>query len=111
MGKVNHRSDTAINRIKSYMEQKDIRSCYYHIGRTTNQSIFFISDVIPITQKYILEEHLDSVGNPYIIKNPKLIKDLEKKLLRILAYENSNPNYFRQHITNVKKYLIKEINN
>lgn len=73
MGKVNHRDTAGIERMKSYMAQKDMRNCYYHIGRTTNKSIFFISDAIPITEKYILEEHLDSVGNPYVIKNPKLI--------------------------------------
>ncbi len=27
---------------------------------------------------------------------------------RILSWENSNPNYFRQHITDVKNYLIAE---
>ena len=34
---------------------------------------------------------------------------LYKKLLKILAFENSNPNYFRQHITDVKKYLLDEL--
>ena len=62
VGKVNHRDEVAINRINSYInrDRRDIRSCFYHIGRTTNKSIFFITDVIPITSKYILEEHLGS---------------------------------------------------
>lgn len=51
---------------------RDLRSCYYHLGRTTNMPIFFISDAIPITDKYILEEHKGSDNNPYVIKNPIL---------------------------------------
>ena len=51
-----------------------IRSCYYHLGRTTSKSIFFISDAIPITDKYILSEHLASNDTPYIIKNSVLLK-------------------------------------
>ena len=51
VGKVNHRDDKAMERIKSFMNKptRDLRCCYYHIGRTTNKSIFFISDAIPIT--------------------------------------------------------------
>lgn len=109
MGKVNHRDEAGMSRINKFMSQSDIRGCYYHIGRTTNKSIFFVSDAIPVTDKYILEEHLDKVGNPYIIKNPNLISELQKKLVRILAFENSSPNYFRQHITDVKKYLLGEL--
>lgn len=111
MGKWNHRDISGINRINSFINRpkSDIRSCYYHVGRTTNKSIFFISDAIPITEKYILEEHLDINKNPYIIKNPKLIEELQRKLRKILSFENSKPNYFRQHITDVKKYLLREL--
>lgn len=112
VGKVNHRDDSAMSRIISFMNKptRDLRSCYYHIGRTTNKSIFFISDVIPITDKYILEEHLGSNKKPYIIKNPNLLYELRYKLNRILNFEATNNNYFRQHITDVKKYLIEELN-
>lgn len=109
VGKVNHRDEIALNRIKTYMNFKDIRGCYYHIGRTTNKSIFFISDVIPITEKYILEEHFGADHKHYIIKNPKLIYELEQKLKRLLSWENKNPNYFRQHISAIKKYLLTEL--
>jgi len=46
----------------------------------------------------------------YIIKNPKLVAELERKLLRILSVENSKNNSFRQHITNIKNYLLSELN-
>lgn len=109
VGKVNHRDEKSLDRINTYMNYKDIRGCYYHIGRTTNKSIFFISDVIPITDKYILEKHLGSDEQHYILKNHKLISALETKLKRILSWENANPNSFRQHITDVKKYLLDEL--
>jgi len=111
MGIVGHRNQTALDRINTFLAltDDDIRSCYYHIGRTTNRSIFFISDAFPIIEKYIEEEHLDINKNHYIIKNKPLIAELERKLFRILTYENAKPNHFRQHITDIKKYLIDEI--
>jgi hypothetical protein len=113
MGKYNHREPEQIKRLNFYLDlpERDIRSCYYHIGRTTTKSIFFISDAIPITDKYILEEHLGADEKHFVIKNPNLINELERKLKRILSDENSSPNKYRQHITDVKKHLINEINN
>lgn len=111
VGKVNHRDSKAMERIESYMNKpnRDLRSCYYHLGRTTSKSIFFISDAIPITDKYILSEHLASNDTPYIIKNPVLLESLNYKLNRILNFEATNHNYFRQHITDIKESLIKEL--
>ena len=111
VGKVNHRNKKEMNRIYNYMSQKDIRGAYYHIGRTTNKSIFFISDCVPLTEKYILEPHNDINGNPFIIKNPKLISELNKKIKRILNWENGKPNYFRQRITDINNYLLNELKN
>ena len=109
MGAVSHRSENAMKRIRQYLayEDADIRSCFYHLGRTTTRSIFFISDAFPITDNYIEECHLGYNDVHYIIKNHILISELERKLFRILAYENANPNYFRQRITDVKKYLLQ----
>lgn len=39
-----------------------------------------------------------------------LISELERKLFRILSVENSNQNFFRQHITDVKLHLLEELN-
>lgn len=111
VGKVNHRDQEGMNRIRFFMSRpdRDLRSCYYHIGRTTNKSIFFISDTIPIIDKYILEEHLGADLNPYVIKNPILLSELQYKLNRILNFEASKQNYFRQHITDIKNHLIAEL--
>lgn len=111
IGNWNHRNEIAKKRITSYINLPDsnIASCYYHLGRTTTKSIFFISDVIPITEKYIEREYLGYDSQLYVIKNPNLIKELKRKLARIIYYEDKNPNYFRQHITDIKRYLIEEL--
>lgn len=111
MGNFHHRTEQQIERLNFYLNlpKRDIRSCYYHVGRTTNKSIFFISDAVPITEKYIAEEHLDINKHHFVIKNPKLIAELQRKLFRVLAIENSKPNCFRQHITDIKKFLLSEL--
>ncbi len=110
VGNLNHRTSEQVDRIHRYMsyEDRDIRSCYYHIGRTTTMSIFFISDAIPICDKYIEREYTFG-GAPYVIKNPVLIAELERKLFRILSIEKSRPNKFRQKITSVKKRILDEL--
>lgn len=56
----NHRDGRAIERINTYLSypENDLRSCYYHIDKTITKSIFFISDVIPITEDYIERDYL-----------------------------------------------------
>lgn len=93
------------------MKKKDIRSCFYHIGNTDIKSIFFISDAVPITDKYIEREYKDKTNKIHIVKNKVLLAELEYKLGRILQFEKSKPNYFRQHITDLKNYLIEELEN
>ena len=111
VGNWEHRDEKAKARIMSYLESdtRHIRSCFYHLGKTTTKSIFFISDVIPITDKYIAREYLGYNAQIYIIKNKHLIAELERKLKRILSYEAVNKNYFRQHITDIKNYLLQEL--
>lgn len=114
MGNWNHRDENAQKRILGYMgrDNSDIRSCFYHVGNTDIKSIFFISDIIPITEKYIDREYLHNITkSQYVIKNKKLISELIRKALRILSWENAHPNFYRQHITDIKNYLIEEINN
>ena len=111
VGNYNHRNNEAKARIHRYLnrDSADIASCFYHIGNTNEKSIFFISDAVPITDKYIEREYLNKTKRIHIIKNKVLLQSLEDKLKRILTYENSNPNYFRQHITAIKEYLINEL--
>ena len=112
VGNYEHRNEQAKERIQKFMQynKKDIRSCFYHIGHTNEKSIFFISDVVPITDKYIDREYLNPSKKIHIVKNKVLLADLEYKLRRILTYEKNYPNFFRQHITDIKNYLIKELN-
>lgn len=112
VGNYEHRNEQAKKRIQKFMQynKKDIRSCFYHIGNTNEKSIFFISDVVPITDKYIDREYLNQSKKIHIVKNKILLADLEYKLRRILTYEKNNPNFFRQHITDIKNYLINELN-
>ncbi len=111
MGKLNHRDSKQQARLEKFLNlpDHDLRSCYYHVGRTTAKSIFFISDAIPITDKYIDSVHVGGDDNHYVIKNVNLITELERKLFRIISAENSRNNLFRQHITSVKNYLIAEL--
>ena len=111
MGKLNHRDKKQQARLNQYLSypDKDIRSCYYHIGRTSSKSIFFISDAVPVTDKYIDGIHVGGDNQHYIIKNKNLLSELERKLYRILSVENTKRNSFRQHITDVKNYLLKEL--
>lgn len=114
LGNWNHRTPEAQARIMRYLKypNEDIRSCFYHLGNTDVKSIFFISDIVPISSKYIEREYLGKYTKKvYIIKNKNLIQELERKAKRILAWENSTPDYYRQHITSIKEYLLNEINN
>ena len=112
VGNFEHRDNKAKERIQRYLDlPKDrIESCFYHVGNTTVKSIFFLSDVIPIIDKYIDREYKNYYSNKiHEIKNKELIAELERKLKRILAWEKGKPNYFRQHITDAKNELIKEL--
>lgn len=110
MGNWENGDEKAKERILQYLNRRksDISSCFYHIGSTTVKSIFFISDVIPITEEYILSGYLGYDGNIYEIKNKKLLQELEYKLKRILMFEDKRNNYFRQHITELKNFLEKK---
>jgi hypothetical protein len=112
VGNLNHRNQEAVSRLNNYINkpETDIASCFYHIGKTTTDSIFFISDVIPITDNYLEREYINGfTKKAHVVKNKQLILELERKLRRILAYENANPNFFRQHITDLKSILIQEL--
>jgi len=111
VGNYTHRDNKAQQRIQSYLnlDESNIASCYYHVGNTTTKSIFFISDTIPITKKYINREYLGYDEKQYVLKNAKLLAELERKLKRILAFENGTNNHFRQHITDIKNELLKDL--
>ena len=99
-----------MERIKSFiaLDEKDIRHAYYHIGYTNRKAIFYISSAFPVTEKYVLREYTTN-GVPLEMKRTSLRDDIRKKLLKILTFENRNPNKLETHITNVKTVLIQEL--
>ena len=52
---ISHRTPAQLDNIKEYcaMPDRDIRSCYYHLGHTNRPAIFKISNVLPVTEKYM----------------------------------------------------------
>lgn len=75
MGNLNHRSEKAKERLDFCLniEESDIRSCFYHIGKTTTDTIFFISDVDPIKEIYIDREYLGFNNIHYLMKLSTLV--------------------------------------
>ncbi len=119
MGDYDHRDDGAKKRIRSFLDRgpKDISSCFYHVGKTDKKTIFFISDAVPITFKYIEREYFVGSGSnvrQYVIKNKALISELERKLGRIISFERDylksqgHPK-FRQHMLSIHEKLLSEI--
>ncbi len=104
-----HRSQKQIEKYNDYInkDKNDLRSCYYHIGRTTKPALFKISSCFPITEQYIDHEYV-SCGKVVVLKNTILVSELERKLRKILAFESTRPNYFSQHITNIKNKLLEK---
>jgi hypothetical protein len=115
VGDLEHRDEKGLDRIQKYMNypKSDIRHHYYHIGRTNKKSIFFVSNVVPITPAYIDREYLVFDSNHYVIKNKQLITDLKYKLTRILSFEKSkikqsNKHYFQQNIYGIYDIMLAE---
>lgn len=119
MGDYDHRDENAKKRIRSFLSRsdRDISSCYYHIGKTDKKSIFFISDVVPITLEYIERGYLigpKSNQIQYVIKNKNLIKELERKVGRIISFEKNytatnGQSKFRQRFLDIHNYLLTEL--
>lgn len=109
---ITHRSNEQRKYYEECLEKpdNDLRSCYYHIGRTTKEALYKISSCFPITEKYVDYEY-SSCGQHVVIRRADTVKEIERKLKRILAFETRKPNYFQQHITDIKNYLINELTN
>ena len=107
---ISHRDESQVNYYNMCLscDERDLRSCYYHIVKGNRTALYKISSCYPITEKYI--DHEYKVNNIHVIvqRNEDLL-EINRKFRRIIAMENRKPNYFRQHITDVKNYLIKEL--
>ena len=88
----------------------DLRSCYYHIAKTTKDALYKISSCYPVTEKYI--DHPFITNNVHVIMQKQDdIDEIRRKFKRILAMEFRKINYFPQHISDIRSYLIKELKN
>ena len=107
---LSHRTVEQRKKYDEYLkkDERDLRSCYYHIGRTTKPALFKVSSCVPITEKYVDHEFTTN-GEVVVLKNKSTISEIERKLRRILAFESSRPNYFPQRITDIKDSLVKEL--
>jgi len=107
---ISSRPSAQIDRIKRLCElpDRDIRSCYYHVGHTNRPAIFKISNVLPITAAYIDGEYT-SQGSHLILRNERLIAEIERKLSRILFDESRHPDKYEQHISSVYVFLIAQL--
>lgn len=106
---LSHRSSAQLERITSFcnLPERDIRSCYYHIGHTNKPALFKISNALPITEKYIAGEYI-SKGKHLVLKDPKLINVISRKLRRILFAESQQANRFEQHMTDIYNFISRE---
>ena len=81
-----------------------------HIARTTKDALYKISSCYPITEKYI--DHPFITNNVHVVMQKQDdINEIRRKFKRILSMESRKPNYFKQHITDIKRYLIDELSN
>jgi len=109
---LSHRNDgqRAYYEICLACPDKDLRSCYYHVAKTTKDALYKISSCYPITEKYI--DHPFISNNVHVVmKKQEDISEIKRKFKRILSMESRRPNYFPQRITNIKKYLVNELSN
>ena len=106
---ISNRTSAQLNRIKMLCDlpDRDIRSCYYHIGHTNRPAIYKISNALPITESFINSEYI-SQGSHLILRDKKLIAELKRKLSRILFDEKRHPNKYEQHISSLYAYLKGE---
>ena len=104
---ISHRAAEQLDRIKRLCElpERDIRSCYYHIGHTNRPAIYKISNVLPVTAAYIDGAYI-SQGTHLILRDTKLIAEITRKLSRILFDENRHPNKYKQHISSIYNFLL-----
>jgi hypothetical protein len=107
---LSHRSEAQRKKYTYFLSlgKKDFRSCYYHRAKTTVDAIYKISSCFPVIEKYVEHEFTTS-GNHVILQQKNDISEISRKLHKILAVEQRRPNYFAQHITDIKYALIKEL--
>ena len=106
---ISHRSPEQLERIKRLcaLPNRDIRSCYYHMGHTNRPAIYKISNVLPVTADYVDGEYI-SQGIHLALRGTRLIAEITRKLSRILFDESRHPNKYEQHISSIYTFLVKK---
>ena len=107
---MSNRQSPQLDRIKRLcsLPSRDIHSCYYHLGHTNRPAIFKISNALPVTEEFIDSEYT-SQGTHLILRDKKLITEIERKLSRILFDESRHPNKCEQHISSIYAFLKGEL--
>lgn len=106
-----HRKKNQIEKYEKYMRlsDRDLRSSYYHIAKTTKKALYKVSSCFPITEKYI-DHKYTSKGKHVIMRSSKDIEAINRKMRKILAFEFRKKDYFVQKISTIKLYLVEELN-
>ena len=78
------------NNQKEYYEfclerpDNDLRSCYYHIAKTTKRALYKISSCYPITEKYIEHPYITNKVH-VVMQKQNDINEIRRKFKRILS--------------------------
>lgn len=80
---IDFKNTKRLERINQYLNypEKDIRSCYYHIGYTNKKALFCISSAFPVTEKYI-ERAYTTGGIPLELKRTAMKEEIRKNSLK-----------------------------
>ena len=107
---ISHRTPEQLDRIKRYcaLPERDIRSCFYHLGHTNRPAIFKISSVLPVTEAHLAGEYI-SQGIHLVLKNKTHIDAITRKLSRILFDESVHPDKYEQHITTIYNHIAASL--
>lgn len=107
---LSHRKPEQIKKIKEWcsLNDRDPRWAYYYIGHTNRPALYRISNCFPIIDKYVESPYI-SQGSNLVLKRESDIIIIRKKIARILLAESKSPNKFEQHITDIKRKMVDEL--
>ena len=94
------------NLINKIEEQRGTGKCvYYHIGVVSgHESAFVISDMFPVTPKYIRRPY--TVNQiPYVMRDDKLIRKLRSKALKYIRLLEQGALQDKNHVLQIRKKL------
>lgn len=104
-----HMSEKRIQNIEKMMEQKrSVKRNYFETATIDKREVYLkISSVLPVTDKYIYH-NFTRANIPVKFNQQAKLKIIKNKLLRILSFENRNPDKLEQKITLTKERILAE---